>query len=116
VTALLPWGSLLRAFALPDVEALRTVRRLCRPGAALEVILALDDERDATELARLGLAEFSERHLTCELTVAYRDAGFRIDAIERMTREELRALPSTWAKRLAFGRERPVWRVRARAL
>jgi hypothetical protein len=33
-----------------------------------------------------------------------------------MTRDELRALPSTWAKRLAFGRERDVWRITGRAL
>jgi 16S rRNA (adenine(1408)-N(1))-methyltransferase len=116
VTSLLPWGSLLRAFALPHVEALRGVRRLCRPGAALDIVIALHEERDATEQARLGLPELSECHLTCDLPAPYRDAGFRIGSIERVTRAELRALPSTWAKRLAFGRERAVWRVHARAL
>ncbi|MEX1254931.1 MAG: class I SAM-dependent methyltransferase [Dehalococcoidia bacterium] len=112
LTVLFPWGTLLRAFALPDVDALRNVRRLCRDGASLEVVLSYA-ERDRGELARLGLPGLSQAHLEGALTRGYRDAGFRVASVETLTRDELRALPSTWAKRLAFGRPREAWRVRA---
>ena len=49
-----PWGSLLRAVALPDPEALACIARLCRPGATLEVILSYDSQREAPAI-ELGL-------------------------------------------------------------
>jgi 16S rRNA (adenine(1408)-N(1))-methyltransferase len=112
LTVLFPWGSLLRAVALPDVESLRSLRRLCREGASLEVVLSYA-ERDGSELTRLGVAALSKAHLEGALTRGYRAAGFRVTCIESLSRDELRALPSTWAKRLAFGRPREVWRLRA---
>lgn len=115
VTVLFPWGSLLRAVVVPDVELLSNVRRLCRPGATLEAVLGYDCERERAEIGRLALPGLTEEYLTTELPQRYRDAGFRIERVESMTRDALRALPSTWAKRLAFGRPRAVWRILARA-
>ena len=115
LTILFPWGGLLRAVVVPDVELLSNVRRLCRPGATLEIVLGYDCERERSEVERLALPELTERYLTTELPRGYRDAGFRIERVAAMTREALRALPSTWAKRLAFGRARDVWRITARA-
>jgi 16S rRNA (adenine(1408)-N(1))-methyltransferase len=112
LTVLFPWRSLLRAVALPDVESLRSVRRLCRDGASLTLVLSYA-ERDRGELARLGLPALSRDHLEGALTRGYRDAGFRVTCIESLSRDELHTLSSTWAKRLAFGRPRDVWRVRA---
>jgi 16S rRNA (adenine(1408)-N(1))-methyltransferase len=111
LTVLFPWGTLLRAVALPDVDALRGMRRLCREGASLEVVLSHAD-RDASELARLGLPALSRTHLEGALTRGYRDAGFRVTCIETLSPDDTRALPSTWARRLTFGRPRQVWRVR----
>jgi len=115
VTILFPWGSLLRAVVLPDIELLSNVRRLCRPGATLEAVLGYDCERERAEIGRLALPELTERYLSHELPSRYRDAGFRIERVHSMRRDALRALPSTWAKRLAFGRPRAVWRIVARA-
>lgn len=92
------------------------MRRLCRPGATLQIILGYDCERERSEVGRLALPELSEHYLARELPRGYRDAGFRVERVEAMTRETLRALPSTWAKRLAFGRPRDVWRISARAM
>jgi 16S rRNA (adenine(1408)-N(1))-methyltransferase len=62
------------------------------------------------------LPELSERYLSLELPAGYRAAGFRIERVAALAREGLRELPSTWAKRLAFGRPREVWRITARAM
>ena len=128
VSIILPWGSLLRAVALPDVELLRNVRVMCRDGASLEVVVGYDCERERGEIERLAaqagkpglqkprLHELSPSYIECELARGYREAGFRIEQTERLSREDLRAVPSTWAKKLAFGREREVWRVGASAV
>ncbi len=79
-------------------------------------MLGYDCERERAEVERLGLPDLTESYLTGDLARGYRAARFRVGAVERMTRDALRALPSTWAKRLALGRPREVWRMMARAV
>jgi hypothetical protein len=50
-----PWGSLLRAVATGDEVVLRDLRRLCAPGALVEIVIGLDPERDRSEIEALGL-------------------------------------------------------------
>ncbi|MQA00627.1 MAG: hypothetical protein GEU80_15065 [Dehalococcoidia bacterium] len=114
MTVLFPWGSLLRVVALPDIEVLARWRALLRPGARFGAVLSVDGDRDAREAARLGL-DVSRDGAGRRLSEAYRAAGFGRVGVESLDREDLKALPSTWAKRHAFGRERPVWCVRATA-
>jgi 16S rRNA (adenine(1408)-N(1))-methyltransferase len=109
----LPWGSLLAAVARPSVPLLRGIAALCRPGAALTVVLGVDPSRDAAEAARLGLPAFDRAHLDGPLTTAYADAGFEITSIRALTPHELAAWPSTWAKTLAHGRPRRVFQISA---
>lgn len=113
VTAILPWGSLLAAFARPVVPLLENVRRLCAPGAALTVVLGVDPERDRAEALRLGLPVLDDEHFEGALAEGYAAAGFTVTSVRALTAEELARWPSTWAKRLAFGRPRPVYQIEA---
>jgi hypothetical protein len=106
VTVVLPWGSLLAAVAQPCVPVLRAIRGLCRPGAHLSVILAIDASRDRVELHRVGLTAFDAAHLHGALAAAYAAAGFDRIRARGITREELGRWRTTWAGRLAHGRER----------
>ena len=47
VTVILPWGSLLRSVAAPDIDSLRHIAGLSVPGAAIEIVFSYDKERDA---------------------------------------------------------------------
>lgn len=100
LTVLLPWGSLLRALALPDPAGLARLRGLCRPGAELRVVFGLGPADAAAALPPL-----SDAHLG-HLARAYREAGLEVTA-RPTSRDEVGALPTTWAKKLAFsGNER----------
>jgi 16S rRNA (adenine(1408)-N(1))-methyltransferase len=96
LTVNFPWGSLLRGFVEGHPELLAGLRRVGRAGAALEVTL------NAEALAELGweLAAGGER----VATVLGR-AGFAVGPVEVMGADQLRRWPTTWAKRLAFGRD-----------
>ena len=85
VTVLLPWGSLLRAVLEPHVAVLAGIRTLCRDGASLHVV--------AGEPAEDAILD------------GYRAAGFAA-TMQTLTAAEVRALRTTWAGRLAFGRPR----------
>ncbi len=96
VTVLLPWGGLLRAVALPDPSALSRLRALCKPNAELRVVFG----HGAVDA--LGLPLLDDPALAAQ----YRDAGFAVK-VRPVPLDEIRALPTTWAKKLAFsGRER----------
>ena len=105
-----------RRRALPDVELLRNVRRLCRAGASFEAVFGYDCARERAEIARLALPDLTQPHLDGSLRQAYREAGFRAASVARLSNAELLAIPSTWSKRLAFGHPRDVWRLRAVAV
>jgi 16S rRNA (adenine(1408)-N(1))-methyltransferase len=49
----LPWGSLLRGVVAGEEIVMRNLRRMCSPGARLEVTLGLDPDRDKGEWNRL---------------------------------------------------------------
>jgi len=95
VTVLMPWGSLLSAVAHGDARVLAGLRRLCAEGATLRAIAG-----DPIEARALP---------------AWREAGF--DARIAIARpEEIRALGTTWASRLVFGRPRTFYELTARAV
>lgn len=88
-----PWGSLLRAVAIGDVEVIRNLRRVCAEGALLEVVIGIDPVRDKTEIARLGI---KPEFIDDVLVENYRAAGFEI--VE--TGISSQTLDTSWARRL----------------
>jgi 16S rRNA (adenine(1408)-N(1))-methyltransferase len=114
VTAILPWGSLLAALARPSRELLRGIRALGRSGATLTVVLGSDPIRDQAEMLRLGVPALQAARLATEIEAGYRDAGFALGSVRTMPVTELARWPSTWARRLAYGRDRSFLRIDAR--
>lgn len=98
-----PWGSLLRGMAAGDRLVLQNLRRVCSPGALLEVILGLDPERDRTEMERLGLEPLSVAYIDSILTPRYADAGFEVMERGVLPDEDRQRLQTSWAKRLRGG-------------
>jgi len=111
-----PWGSLLRALALGDEAALRNLWRACAPGAWLEVVIALDPERDRTEVERLGLSPFSIEFLETTLIPRYRAADFEVVEYGSLPPSEWPQLQTSWAKRLRGATARQLSFLIARAV
>jgi 16S rRNA (adenine(1408)-N(1))-methyltransferase len=96
VTINFPWGSLLGGLLEGDSGLLGGLAAIARPGAALEVRL------NGGALAELGwsLDAGGER-----IRQTWRAAGFKVGRPVELDARALRACPTTWAKRLAFGRD-----------
>lgn len=109
LSVLLPWGSLLRAVWQPDCDTLLRIRALCRERAQLEVVVALDPARD--HLADFATNIAPKRYLL----PAYRDAGFEVTALESLDPAQLKAVDTTWAKKLAPRPGQTAWRLTASA-
>jgi 16S rRNA (adenine(1408)-N(1))-methyltransferase len=92
-----PWGDLLTGLLAQDERLLSALDALCRPAARLEVRI------NAGALAEVG---WSLSAASIAVKHALHIAGFATATPPRLLdARELRAFPSTWAHRLAFGRD-----------
>lgn len=96
ITINFPWGSLLKGLLANDPALMVGLVTMARPNASLEVRL------NGGALAEAGwsLEEGADR-VREALTVS----GFEVCPPIWMAAHELRSYPTTWAKRLAFGRD-----------
>ncbi len=97
ITINFPWGTLLAGLLDEhDSPLLASLARLARPGATLEIRL------NGGALAEAGYSLEAGGDQVRRLA---RLAGFRMAAPRQLAADDLRAYPTTWAKRLAFGRD-----------
>jgi 16S rRNA (adenine(1408)-N(1))-methyltransferase len=84
-----------------------SITRVTRPGADLSVVLSTTDrDRGA------GVPVIDERRLLA-LSDRYGGYGLTVTEVRPATVTDVAATHSTWGKRLAAGRNRPAWLLRA---
>ncbi len=110
-----PWGSLLRAIATGDAAVLQNLRRVCAPGAWLEIVMALDHVRDQSEIARLGLEPLASDYVESILVPRYRTADFEVVEYGTLPPSQWPQLHSSWAQRLRDHTQRSLTLLIARA-
>jgi len=91
-----PWGELLTGLLAGDGRLPAAVAALCRPSARLEVRL----NGGALTTAGMTLQDAAST-VRCNLRIA----GFEVARPQLLEARDLRACPTTWAHRLAFGRD-----------
>ncbi|HEY4634322.1 MAG TPA: class I SAM-dependent methyltransferase [Candidatus Limnocylindrales bacterium] len=106
VTVAFPWGSLLRGVVGLDAAALAGVAAPVRPGGGrLEVLASVIPSDGVDGLACLDVAAATR------VGEAWACAGLELVEMRPATTAELRAVRSSWARRLG---DRPVWRLEGR--
>jgi hypothetical protein len=86
--------------ATGDETVLRSLRRVCAPGALLETVTGLDPERDQAEIAELGLPPLTPEFLETTLGPRYEAAGFKVLENGVLAPAAWPKLNATWARRL----------------
>ena len=103
VHVLMPWGSLLRALATPDLGVLRRIAGVCTSDAAFLVTLNLHAWRPP--VPEVGATpEPSPATVADTLGPGYADAGWTITGVASPDAGELAALGTSWTKRLGSSR------------
>jgi 16S rRNA (adenine(1408)-N(1))-methyltransferase len=108
LTLLLPWGSLLQAVAVPELDALRRLKACARAGARVRFLYGYGAEREAAAVKELGLPALGTAPVLSHLEQAYAVAGLRVRG-QYLGSEAIRGLASTWAKKLAFSDSKRVF-------
>jgi 16S rRNA (adenine(1408)-N(1))-methyltransferase len=111
ITINYPWGSLLKALALPDADVLAKIASVGNAGASFAALINIQPLRDAALSERLGLA----------CTTMLQDKGRLAEVFARAGLEGLRIrdigndtpAATSWGKHLAISK-REVWKLEAR--
>ncbi|HEX8288549.1 MAG TPA: class I SAM-dependent methyltransferase [Pyrinomonadaceae bacterium] len=103
-----PWGSLLRAVITGDENVLNSLRRICAPECLLEIIVGIEEERDKSEIERLGLPRLSSDYFTNILIPKYNTAGFELLEKGVLPVSDWSKLETSWARKLQSGANREV--------
>jgi 16S rRNA (adenine(1408)-N(1))-methyltransferase len=111
----LPWGSLLEGLLNGDKSLLRNITRMARRDAELEVLInyaVFYGDRVPVGMTHLPplTCEYIDEQLACK----YKEMGWDITERGLIGKNELKNIPTTWAKKLAYGREPTTMRLRAK--
>jgi len=115
VWIILPWGSLLQGAVLGKKEVLSGIAQLMAPGAVLKMVINYEIKYEAAEIERLGLPPLSGDYIDAVLSPKYEREGIILTKKHFLGPEETKGIPSSWAKRLAYGRHRDTLFIEAKA-
>lgn len=107
VSVMLPWGRLMVGLIAPDADVLRGLAAIAKPNAAMTFVLNAEVWGDPVPVEARDLPEPTPERVLGELAPAYAEQGIEVSEARLMTLDEVKALPTTWAKRLASSRALP---------
>jgi len=96
ITINFPWGSLLGSLLVSDSDLMGGLKSVARPTALLKVRLNGGALAEAGKTLEAG---------TDKIYYNLRRVGWQLEQPVMMDASALKKFPSTWAKRLAFGRD-----------
>jgi 16S rRNA (adenine(1408)-N(1))-methyltransferase len=104
ITINFPWGSLMSGLIRGDARLLASIARAARPGAALDIYLNTAVFQDPIPLDVRALPELTLPYISQKLVPRYKEAGILIEHAALVGKAGMAAIPSLWARRLAFGK------------
>ena len=96
ITINFPWGSLLEGLLTGDSGLMRGLETISRPTTSIDVRLNSGALAEAGTTLEAGSGKIYNNLIR---------SGWQIKSPAIMTSNALRSFPTTWAKRLAFGRD-----------
>ena len=105
----LPWGSLLSLLMSGDDTAYARISGLIKKGSTLNIMLGYSKESEPGETQRLGLEEINEQVIRDKIISGFEKAGLKNTKLKLLETANLKEFKTSWAKKLAFGRPRPLY-------
>jgi 16S rRNA (adenine(1408)-N(1))-methyltransferase len=107
-----PWAGLLKGLLLADAVVWNALKRICQPGAFIDILFSYEKTADLAEFQKAGLPGIDEAYLENAVVPNISKMGFKVIEVNKMTAEDIKKYPSTWAKKLSFGRDREYFYMR----
>ncbi len=100
-----PWGSLLKSIVVGNELTLTNIARVGKPDADLEILVNYNVFFDPIPLEILDLPDMNIEYIDDTLVPLYAQAGIAILERSYIGKDEMKAIPTTWSKKLAYGRK-----------
>ena len=112
-----PWGSLLTSVAKVDETVWRNIRKLCQRGTLVDIVFGYDPERDNDDaVAEEKLPELDDDYVKNIMLPKLKGLGFEPLSVQLIGSTQMKDYPSSWAKKLSFGKERAIYHIRLRTV
>jgi 16S rRNA (adenine(1408)-N(1))-methyltransferase len=109
-----PWGRLLRGIALGDEALLSSIARAAVPAATLDILVNATIFCEPVPQEVQGLPEMTAAYVDTVLRPAFARAGITIINQQRLANEAMKTIPTTWSRRLAYGKPAETLFIQAR--
>ena len=107
----LPWGTLLQHLIKPTKEYVEKLATILKSEGNIEIILGYTEDSEPTQVERLQLANLSMEYLQANVVTVFKDTGLNLKELVELNKTELATLETTWGKKLAFGQNRPLFKL-----
>lgn len=108
----LPWGSLRDGVVKGEDKLLQGIRKIGKAKANLDIFVTYSSLYEAKEISLRQLPLLSLEYINTELRYQYSRYGIEIKKIKICNNDSLKELDTSWAKKLAFGREREIYHLK----
>jgi len=107
-----PWARLLKGLLMAEKPTWDAIGRITKKGAIIDILLTYDKSTEETEFRKVGLPDISLSYLQNVTAPHLKEKGFKTLEIREVDNKELKRYPSSWAKKLSYGRERKYYYMR----
>ncbi|MBI2414390.1 methyltransferase domain-containing protein [candidate division WWE3 bacterium] len=106
-----PWGSLLGGIANAQIDLLKNLVLGLETNGILQIIFGYSSEAEPTQTDRLSLDSIDAKRIKEVIVPAFNKLGLELEKVEKIEKEELSEIETTWGKKLAFGQDRKMFSI-----
>jgi len=109
-----PWAGLLKGILLAEDTTWNPVKRICKRGALIDILFSYEKSREENKFRKLDLPDINPSYLKDVAAPKLNKKGLEVLEIKKIDAKELTSYPSSWAKKLSYGRDRQYYYLRVR--
>jgi hypothetical protein len=107
-----PWSGLLKGIVLVEDDTWRNIKRICKTGAYIDILFSYQQNGEIGEAEKLGIPFLDLPYITDIMAPKLAEKGFRVTETRTVDPEKIKDYPSSWAKKLGYGRDRTYYYLR----
>jgi len=110
LSVILPWGSLRDGIVKADPRVIGNLRALGKLGSTLSVLVGYDEGLEPHEMGKRKLPVLSESYFQT-IIPTFCENGILLRHVKTIGNSDLKQIDSDWAKRLAYGVPRKMYKL-----
>ena len=107
-----PWSGLLKGIVLVENDTWSNIKRICKTGAYIDILFGYERTGGIDETEQFGIPVLNPLYIKETIAPRLAEKGFRVIEMRTVDPGEIRNYPSSWAKKLGYGRDRTYYYLR----